>query len=459
MLKTKFSHFRVTRIVLILLLIFVVFPSIQPAYRAYAADADSGPAESIYEALISGDKVASDRTYAVPDKPTVYLTFDDGPSKYTPEVLDILRKEEIPATFFVVGEHVEGNPKLVKRIVSEGHALGNHSYNHTYKKLYSDYKDFWKQVEQTDRAIEKAAGFRTGLMRAPGGTAENFDAFYFYYMKEAGYTLYDWDIDSEDSKRTGVPAAEIIRSIRKAPLKHELTVLFHDGTGHKETVKALPEVIRYFRDKGYAFAKLDDRVKPAQFPVRKAGRWHRSAPDEAEFARTTAAMRDWAASVSVSGGRTPVPSGEEAAVGAGSVQPRQAAPRLPLTLTVDGRRTVLPPEQALFREERLEVPLRVLAQQMGAKVSWDQSALTASVDYGFTRLDYNLRDYTLSVRLWAGVTAVYHLPNMRLLEGSLYVPLRKTVELLGGGILDYHADESGREVTISGGTALFSSKL
>ncbi|SEG53970.1 polysaccharide deacetylase [Paenibacillus sp. UNC499MF] len=457
MLRTKLSHFRFTRIALILLLIFVAFPSIQPVQKVYGAEADAEPAGNIYEAVKSGSKVASDQTYAVPDKPTVYLTFDDGPSKYTPEVLDILGKEGVPASFFVVGEHVEDHPGLVKRIVSEGHALGNHSYDHTYKKLYSDYKGFWKQVEQTDRAIEKAAGFRTGLMRAPGGTAENFDAFYFYYMKEAGYTLYDWDIDSEDSKRTGVPAAEIIRSVRKAPLKHELTVLFHDGTGHKETVKALPEVIRYFRDKGYAFAKLDDRVKPAQFPVREARRWQRSTPGEADFARTAAAMREWAAAVS--GGRPPVLSGEEAAVGAGSVRPRQAEPRLPLTLTVDGRRTVLPPEQALFREERLEVLLRVLAQQLGAKVDWNQAASTASIDYGFTRLDYNLRDYTLSVRLWAGVTAVYHLPNMRLLDGSLYVPLRKTVELLGGGILDYHADGSGREVTISGGTALFSSKL
>lgn len=105
------------------------------------------------------------------------------------------------------------------------------------------------------------------------------------------------------------------------------------------------------------------------------------------------------------------------------------------------------------------MPLRVLAQQLGAKVHWDQAASTASIDYGFTRLDYNLRDYTLSVRLWAEVTAVYHLPNMRLLDGSLYVPLRKTVELLGGNITDYHADDNGREVTISGGTALFSSNL
>jgi len=234
---------------------------------------------SVYKQLQSGHKIMETKSFLVPEKPTVYLTFDDGPSKLTPEVLDLLKKENIKATFFVCGDQLNSKlrEEILKRMVDEGHTIGNHSYNHDYKQLYSNgFNGFWEQIQQNEARIEQITGIRPKLIRAPGGTGMNFDAFYFYYLDQAGYLVYDWDVDSADSRRKGVPASEIIAAVKKSPLKHELTVLIHDGAGHEQSVKALPEIIRYYQKLGYSFAPLTENVKPAQFNVSVKQKWSRS---------------------------------------------------------------------------------------------------------------------------------------------------------------------------------------
>ncbi|MBP1992280.1 polysaccharide deacetylase [Paenibacillus eucommiae] len=216
-----------------------------------------------------------DKTYKIPEKPTVYLTFDDGPSKLTGPVLDLLQKENIKASFFVLGKEAQAHPELIRRIINEGHTIGNHSYDHIYKELYSDFSSFWEQLQRTEQILNDTAGVKPRLVRAPGGTFTNFDAYYYYYMDQAGYTVVDWNVDSGDSRKKNVPKGDIIEEVKKAPLKHEMTVLFHDGSGHEATLEALPEVIRYFKNKGYAFAPLSAEVKPVQFPLGKS-KWNRT---------------------------------------------------------------------------------------------------------------------------------------------------------------------------------------
>ncbi|PZE20839.1 polysaccharide deacetylase [Paenibacillus xerothermodurans] len=223
--------------------------------------------QEVYSQLNSGKRVLQDKNYVKPEQPTVYLTFDDGPSEHTGAVLDILRAEKVAGTFFMLGEQVNSRPELVRRALAEGHAIGNHTYNHRYKELYSSAEPFWQQVQQTEQALHDAAGIRTSLLRAPGGTYRHFDAFYFYYMDQAGYEVHDWSIDSGDSKRVGVPANEILQTVKKGPLGHQVIVLMHDGTGHAETVKALPGIISWFKTKGYAFAALSPQVKPIHFSL------------------------------------------------------------------------------------------------------------------------------------------------------------------------------------------------
>ncbi|RKP48764.1 polysaccharide deacetylase [Cohnella endophytica] len=213
---------------------------------------------------------------------TVYLTFDDGPSALTGQVLDILRKAKIKATFFVVGNQVESRPKLLERIAKEGHSIGNHSYDHVYKELYGDFKAFAEQVVKTEGIIERTAGVKTRLLRAPGGTFGNFDSAYFDALKAAGYIVVDWNVDSGDSKRRSVPASEIIENVTNSRLTSKMIVLMHDGSGHGQTVKALPAIIQYFAKKGYTFAPLTDQVKPVTFRIAPQIKWKRINPTLAD---------------------------------------------------------------------------------------------------------------------------------------------------------------------------------
>lgn len=217
-----------------------------------------------------------------PSDKVVYLTFDDGPSQYTAEVLSILKREGVPATFFLLGQQVERYPDMVKQIVSEGHAIGNHTYNHVYKELYGSFRNFADQIMRTDDAINKAAGIRTTLVRAPGGTYSNFDQGYFDGLKSAGYQVHDWNVDSGDSKRIGVPASEIIANVHGSKLANTLNVLMHDGTGHAETVKALPAIIAYYKKLGYTFATLNEQVEPMQFKLASQTKWSRGKVTEAD---------------------------------------------------------------------------------------------------------------------------------------------------------------------------------
>jgi peptidoglycan/xylan/chitin deacetylase (PgdA/CDA1 family) len=229
-----------------------------------------------YKTLLEGKIPRSFvKDYQTPEQPTVYLTFDDGPSKLTGDVLDFLAKEKIKGTFFMIGEQAKSYPNVVKRVLREGHAFGNHSYNHVYKELYADYDGFWKQIKQSEQVLSDLSGIYPRLLRAPGGTSTNFDAFYFYYLEQAGYIVMDWNVDSGDSARGNVPASEIIQNVKKAKLRHEMNILFHDGGGHYSTVQALPEIIRYFKANGYTFAPLTTEVKPIQFPV-VASKWKRN---------------------------------------------------------------------------------------------------------------------------------------------------------------------------------------
>jgi peptidoglycan/xylan/chitin deacetylase (PgdA/CDA1 family) len=208
--------------------------------------------------------------YTTPQQPTVYLTFDDGPSAQTSKVLDILHNEGITASFFVLGEMAEQHPDLIKRIDKEGHTIGNHSYNHVYEQLYSDIGEFWRQIQKTEKIVYDICGLKPELVRAPGGTSRHFNAFYYYDMDEAGYTTIDWNMDSADSTRADITAQEIVERVKQSGLRHEVILLMHDGAGHGQTVQALPEIIDYFKKKGYAFAPLTTLVKPVQFPIVQA---------------------------------------------------------------------------------------------------------------------------------------------------------------------------------------------
>jgi peptidoglycan/xylan/chitin deacetylase (PgdA/CDA1 family) len=439
-----------------------------------------------YDRLKAGTKITQERVYEQPDQPTVYLTFDDGPGKLTPAVLDILKEEQVPATFFVLGEYVNQYPEHVKRMVAEGHAIGNHTYNHQYQNLYPSYALFKAQIEKTEQALLEKAGVTTSLIRAPGGTFSHFDAFYFYYLDQAGYSVFDWNVDSGDARRANVPSKDIIHNVTSTPLKHEMNVLMHDSSGHEETVRALPAIISFYKEKGYQFARLSPKVKPVQSIIDRRIQTAQLTKEEHEY---------WVANARMSpphntAERPPaikqppviiaqVPSAESLAAEAlaredeksvavlkrqneWAVEESAAALRKlhvpPLQLEL-GHNNIL--EMASpryeFRQDKFYVPLRALAERMGALVTWEEDTRTATVSYGLYQMEVDLQRNSISVQAPGRNKQVYYLADVKVNDGSIMVPLRSSVEMLGNHVAGYSIGDTLRQVKvdlISGGYGL-----
>lgn len=188
---------------------------------------------------------------------TVYLTFDDGPdNKITPQVLDILKAEGVKATFYVCGNMVEAYPEVLKRIFNEGHAIGNHSYNHRYDELYQSPWGFMEQVIKTDIAIRNVIGVRPFIIRAPGGAGTMFSSNYYDMVDECGYIEHDWNALTGDATASKPNAStqvnNVLRNLGDNPPR-SVIVLMHCMGDKEETVKALPELIHILRDWGYKF--------------------------------------------------------------------------------------------------------------------------------------------------------------------------------------------------------------
>jgi len=189
----------------------------------------------------------------VPAKEKVIaLTFDDGPwPESTAQILDILKENNIKATFFVIGQNVKNNPDLLKRVISEGNAIGNHTWHHLYRFLSPQAATY--EVSSTEDIIYKTTGIKPSLFRPPGGIMTNGVAS---YAKNNKYALILWSSDSVDYSRPSVPRLinNVFRSAKPGGI-----VLMHDGGGNRSnTIAALPEIIRRFRSQGYRFVTIPE---------------------------------------------------------------------------------------------------------------------------------------------------------------------------------------------------------
>lgn len=182
-------------------------------------------------------------------RPVVCITFDDGPDpKHTPQILDILKDKGVKATFFVVGKNVEKYPDIARRIVEEGHDIGNHTYSH--KELApSTRKIIINELSKTDVAIKDVTGVSTKLFRPPRGIYSQASR---QLLVELGYKIILWSVSSVDWRRTS--PNWIVNRIRRYA-RYGSIILFHDGGAllrregglRGNTVKALPLVIDYLQ--------------------------------------------------------------------------------------------------------------------------------------------------------------------------------------------------------------------
>lgn len=193
-----------------------------------------------------------------------YLTFDDGPSKNTIKILDILQKNDVKATFFVIGNSIcEENRPIIERIIQEGHAIGLHAYNHVYEKFYASNTSYLKDYETLYTVLKEDYGVETALFRLPGGSACKYlygnGKDYVKKMQEKGFACFDWNVTGEDS--VGNPT---VYSIQKNVFDRVFCyntpiVLLHDSCIADATVEALPGILQKVKEQGYKFDTLEHR--------------------------------------------------------------------------------------------------------------------------------------------------------------------------------------------------------
>ena len=193
----------------------------------------------------------------------VYLTFDDGPSSTTDEILDILAEYNVKGTFFVVGHTDEQSKERYRRIVDEGHTLGIHSYSHKYSEIYNSVEDFDKDFTKLWKLLYDTTGYNPILYRFPGGSLNNVNKNgmedFIRYLNKKEITYYDWNVVNGDA--TGVDYTEeqmkenVLNDVKK---KNTSIVLMHDSEGKDKTVATLPEILEALISGGAEVLALDE---------------------------------------------------------------------------------------------------------------------------------------------------------------------------------------------------------
>lgn len=207
------------------------------------------------------DSVAAMSSKAVTRK-RAYLTFDDGPSDQTGEILDILKEYDVKASFFVIGRNERYYP-MYKRIVEEGHTLAIHSYSHEYSTIYASYDNFVNDVEELRKLLYDVTGVDCRYYRFPGGSSNRVTQVpvndLIDYLDLAGLTYFDWNALNNDAVITGQTPDQLVKNILKDALNYDDTIiLMHDLDCCHETVESLPSLIEQLEEHGYEILPIDD---------------------------------------------------------------------------------------------------------------------------------------------------------------------------------------------------------
>lgn len=197
---------------------------------------------------------------------TMYLTFDDGPSKdYTNKVLDILKARNVKATFFLIGENARKYPDVVKRIAAEGHTIGIHCDNHNYEKLYQSVDSYIQDFENARQTIYQITGVQVNIFRFPGGSVNHYNAAVrdeiIEEMTNRGYIYFDWNASLEDAVQQSVPEQLIANALSTTLGRKKVIMLAHDVVPN--TTACLDELLDSFPE--YQMKPLSEEVEPIQF--------------------------------------------------------------------------------------------------------------------------------------------------------------------------------------------------
>lgn len=186
-----------------------------------------------------------------------YITIDDGPSKFTDEMIKTLNKYNVKATFFMIDGNMKEYPQQVKNIIKNGNTAGFHSVSHDIHKLYVTSTSAKEEFDTNDQTFYKITGKHSKVIRIPYGSKPYTPQASYQALVDAGYKIWDWDLDTEDWRSN---SSQIVQNVknhiknRKGEDKDQLVVLMHEK---KQSAEALDSVLKFLSDEGYEFAPVD----------------------------------------------------------------------------------------------------------------------------------------------------------------------------------------------------------
>lgn len=194
---------------------------------------------------------------------TVYLTFDDGPSKNTEEILNILDKYNVKASFFVVGKEDSYSLNMYKEIVKRGHTLGMHSYSHKYDYIYKSFNNFVEDYKKIFELLYETTGVRPSIYRFPGGSLNNVSKIdiesIIKYFNSENIVYFDWNVLNGDAEIISYTDKELINNVISGiETNNSSIVLMHDSEDKSGTVRTLPSILEKLISKGVKIAPLDN---------------------------------------------------------------------------------------------------------------------------------------------------------------------------------------------------------
>ena len=227
---------------------------------------EGSPYKDLYPDFYSGVDITADTV----KENTVYLTFDDGPSERTYEVLNALSERDVKATFFVVGKSDEYSKQAMRDIVAQGHTIAMHSYTHDYNKVYQSVEDYLDDMYKIFCLIKEATGVTPVYFRMAGGSINAYNyrinQEIISEMLRRGFIPCDWNVSSGDASRRGLTKEQVLNNVVTGATKYSRSVvLMHDSHYRNTTARAVPEIIRQLREAGYEFETLTPDIKPIVF--------------------------------------------------------------------------------------------------------------------------------------------------------------------------------------------------
>ncbi|AND84460.1 polysaccharide deacetylase family protein [Clostridium tyrobutyricum] len=199
----------------------------------------------------------------------IYLTFDDGPSEtVTNNILDILKHENIKATFFVIGYKFEGREDVLKRIKEEGHSIGLHTFTHDYKKIYANEASFIDEMNKSGVELKNIIGFSPKIIRFPSGSKDHLNPNLLDKLHSCGYKIFDWNLCLSDGINYNTPVNKLYtEGTKKCINPNKIFLLAHCSGENKNTCEALPKIIKHYKELGYEFRTITEKTPEYHFKI------------------------------------------------------------------------------------------------------------------------------------------------------------------------------------------------